>query len=1167
MTDQSTLLDDRLDDECVKILLDRSLLDQDTIDELVEEQDHARAKAKAQLTGTVYAISLRKRALIVMELVSGTVLKEIPLSHETAREEALPEPQAVPIALLDPEGGLSLQSWQPGELYGLVLTPETSYLYVPDALSTPILAESAQCFYPGPPPAGCPVYDLYLGEDHAQLFVVDREAGDLLVFETKTNQLLTRVAVRPHGSKKGLNLAFDPEQQRLLMTDNQSFMLYSLDLEDYSLDRIDIEMSGYALGPLALSPDGTHFYLMTNKPTMDLFYLDIETMELIRQIPFEGEAFTGLGDPHDLLVLSPDKRQLLFVSSQPGTQAPQLSVVDAAKARALQHQALDEKPALLAFPLRNRIFDHQKNVLELLLQDGVLSEQAVEKLRLQAASVKVVDLDAPDAPEEGQGRVPTLDPSLAPTISLPADSVLPLIVSLLCDKVYQQTEADLSAQPEDLAALQLEAERARAFLENHDAAEVKLPGLLGEFDFETLLTRQEILIRIEKAAATPPANCPACSRPLSSWDCAHCDLELESPERAAWIKNSSLTPLANVPQFHILLADPERKRLLMLDHNRTLDWVLEGEQLPSPSPWGVLWLPNKNLLILDRDHSQLHECGPSGKVRWSLDQKAPPALQLNRPVKATYFAQDQRELFLIVDQGNHRVLAVDRDYQVHWQYGQRGQAGSGEGSLNRPSDLQRTQDGSWLIADTGNDRVLEIRDGALLRSYGPELGLSSPSYAQRLANQHTLIVDAGNYRVLELDADGDVAGECFYFKEELGEAMRIDLPIHVIRGEKNNLLLMDEQKAIELLPARHRLVWSSLLEHLASRVEIKEESLDAQEQYVKSFYQYKMPTMDQILERLKNKNNPDDSNSLAARLMANFSRLLEVRRVLDSQRAQRTKVKSFGRGPLSQTPIYVIDRTYQLVIQVDRKGKPLWHFGAQPGQKLLRPGQVIETEASLLIADTSNQRVLEVSKTDNEVLLVLGDKTEALLNQPRSAWRTLAGNTLIADQGNRRLVELDAAGQVVWEFKNLVQIVSPYFAAEQGTGTILYVDWALQVVKEISRDGTVIWSYGQSRRVGNGPNQLSSPEYAVRLPAGSTLIADTHNNRVIEVAPNRKILWECTGSKSLPLDRPSYCKRLPDGHTLIAYDNYRQLVEVDKAGQPRWHFEMGNTPLVRAESI
>lgn len=127
---------------------------------------------------------------------------------------------------------------------------------------------------------------------------------------------------------------------------------------------------------------------------------------------------------------------------------------------------------------------------------------------------------------------------------------------------------------------------------------------------------------------------------------------------------------------------------------------------------------------------------------------------------------------------------------------------------------------------------------------------------------------------------------------------------------------------------------------------------------------------------------------------------------------------------------------------------------------MLRPQQISETEDdTLLITDTGNQRVLEVLCNSQDVLLSIGGKDHRLLQPAPQCLPHPGGHTLIADQGNRRLVEISKQGKSDLANTKPVQIVSPYFAAEQGQD-ILFADWALQMVKEISRDGTVIWSYG-----------------------------------------------------------------------------------------------------------
>ncbi|MGE3725322.1 MAG: hypothetical protein AB7I41_07220 [Candidatus Sericytochromatia bacterium] len=1159
--------------QLLQILEQRAIVNAETIERLQAEQVARREAAQNKLAGTLYAIDLAQRKLIIQDALSGTFFKEILLTDTAiAADVVAPALTGLHLSWVDPANGNSIGhlEWQPSPLYGLIVTPEQSFIYPPQPLAAEQLPASTYCLCPAP--YQDVAYDLYLDEDSAYLLIVDRDAGQIQVLSTETQQILGTVSVRPQGLKRALNLAFDGANGCVYLTDNQAFMLYCLQLPSLKLEKIDIGMGGYALGNLALSPDGQHLFILTLKPTESLLFFDLESHELIKDIPFKGNLYSGNhGAPYDLLTLTPDLEHLLLMTclEEEGAEPlPLISVFDAERGKTLQRYSLRDlphPPHMLAFPFANNLGAYQKSIIELLLEEGLVTRSLL-------ASLQTVDMDGPDAPDQGQGLVPTLVPLPAAPITLPPEQALPVILDLLADKFYQQTEITIQNDVEAWGRLQAEAELTRQFLQDHDAADIQINALFGRYDLRAWLSRADLLMQIEQrqreaeANRTPPEKCPSCQTFLhQAWECASCGLELDSPERVEQKAQSSLPAYAHLPQFHVLLADSLRRRLVLLDQNRTLDWVMEEEALGSIVPWNVLKLANKNLLVLDRDNNQLFECGPSGQIKWTLPQKTPES-QLQQPFKVCLFVQNEKELFLVVDQGNHRVVAMDRAGELVWQYGQTEVAGPEDGHLDLPSHMQWTSSDTCLISDTGNNRVLEVNraDGQVLRCMGEEIGLFGPVYAERLSNQNTLIVDAGNYRVLELDPEGDLVNECFYFREEMGEAMRMDLPVHVMRGEKQNLILVDEEKIVELLPNKRRIIWSSLLDHLAQREEITEDVQGAGEQYTQSFYQYKMPSMEELISRLrKNENQQKQLDALNARLMANFQRLLEVRREMDALRAQRSKVKQIKETE-SHYPLYSIDRTHHYVMLLDRKGKASWHFGGDAKQKLLRPQQISETEEdTLLITDTGNQRVLEVLCNSQDVLLTIGGKDQRLLNQPRSAFRTLGGHTLIADQGNRRLVEISKQGQIIWEYKNLVQIVSPYFACEQGTGTILFADWALQMVKEISRDGTLIWSYGQSRRVGNGPNQLSSPEYAVRLASGATLIADTHNDRVIEVAPNRQILWQYTGTESIPLPHPSFCKRLPNGNTLIAFDNYRQLVEVDPEGSPCWHFELGNLSLVR----
>jgi len=67
--------------------------------------------------------------------------------------------------------------------------------------------------------------------------------------------------------------------------------------------------------------------------------------------------------------------------------------------------------------------------------------------------------------------------------------------------------------------------------------------------------------------------------------------------------------------------------------------------------------------------------------------------------------------------------------------------------------------GTLLVADSENDRVVEVRDGEVVWAFGGPGLLSWPRDADRLPNGNTLITDTYNNRVIEVTPQGDVVWE------------------------------------------------------------------------------------------------------------------------------------------------------------------------------------------------------------------------------------------------------------------------------------------------------------------------------------------------------------------------------------------------------------------------
>lgn len=1197
---EETTLEEIPDQILIEHLMKKHGISATDIETLVQKQASQFLAAQEQISGTSFAIHPATRTLYIQDFLTQEVKATLPLY--SGDEGLFDDPPAIDVqdwerwgtslCYIHPEDG-SIEHFAPVDqdhLYGLVMTADTSFLYTQTPFNTKILGVSYQCLYHRVHKSIAPnqAFDMYLSEDRQFLCISDRAQGRLIFISTVSHQELGQIHIRQPGSTKSINVTFEYYNPRAFITDNHSAKIFDLNIEDMTLVEVPLGKGGQIFGNLVPAPDIRYLFLLVLKPVASLLYVNIETWEFEEEIHLKGNCFSSQHiDPCDLMVMTPDQNHLLVVtsSSDPTPFTPVITVIDPHQfqvvhlhtiANALKDQT---KPVALVFPWANPVFTLQKSPLELMLAQSLTTPESIEALKQEmrtAAEPKVTD---------AQEHVSLLEPQSAEKMVLDAEDAIPAIMTLLSQKLYQQNQVELKEhETERLRFLEL-AESYRVALENLDSVEILIENILDEHRLETLITRQDVLSlmvssRPQQRVVRSPYYCPACQQELKGlWDCQTCGLELESPPRLLKKKRSSMSSLGALSKYHLLVSDAKNQRILILDDHKTIDWELKTEDLPHPTPWDALWINSQNILVVDKDQNQVYECGPGGKLNWALKQDA-PELQLNQPVKATYFKEDldaesadknPEEHFLIVDQGNHRVLVVDHKHRLLWQYGIQGEAGSEAGFLNQPSDFQKTFDQTYLIADTGNDRVLEIRGDKIIRSFGPEQGLKKPVFAQRLYDHDTLIVDAGNYRVLEVDLDGEVISECFYFTDEMGEDMRIDHPIKAYRREKKSIVLMDQDKMLEIIPAQHKLIWSSLLVHLAKRLEIKRDAFDKRDSYIQSFDQHRMPTLEELISRLREDNRLGSSTGIAQQLFDNLNALVEQRRERDQQRIHTTNARIINEARVLNIPIYVVDRTNQQIVQIKRDASPVWSFGTDPQYKLLRPTHISESPDSIYIADTSHHRVLEVSKKTAEVLHIFGGTKaaqedspaqESCLSMPRSATRTLLGNTLICDQGNKRLVEFNPAGEIIWEFQHPHQISYPYFALELGKGTILFVDRALHMVKEINREGELIWAYGQSRRMGYAVNQLSGPEYACRLPSGSILIADTGNHRILEVSPGGKILWEFSQNKKFELNRPNFCQRLLNGNNLIAYNDYRNLLEVNREGDSCWFFELGHSPMV-----
>jgi len=180
------------------------------------------------------------------------------------------------------------------------------------------------------------------------------------------------------------------------------------------------------------------------------------------------------------------------------------------------------------------------------------------------------------------------------------------------------------------------------------------------------------------------------------------------------------------------------------------------------------------------------------------------------------------------------------------------------------------------------------------------------------------------------------------------------------------------------------------------------------------------------------------------------------------------------------------------------------------------------------------------------------------------------GLTMIAESGNRRIVEVDRAGQIVKEVPLHVEHPHPHrdtrLARKLDNGHYLVCHEGDGAVREYDGNGKVVWTYaldlaGRARSPGHGPEGHGTEVFsALRLKNGNTLIGCGNGNRVIEVTPSGKTVWSLEQNElpGITLAWVTTLELLPGGNLIVgnthAGDGNPQLFEVTRDKKVIWTF-------------
>jgi len=240
------------------------------------------------------------------------------------------------------------------------------------------------------------------------------------------------------------------------------------------------------------------------------------------------------------------------------------------------------------------------------------------------------------------------------------------------------------------------------------------------------------------------------------------------------------------------------------------------------------------------------------------------------------------------------------------------------------------------------------------------------------------------------------------------------------------------------------------------------------------------------------------------------------------------------------------------VLLVNHNGQIVWQYGqagvSGAGQNQLNtPVQAAVLSdfqrrhgLHVIIADQANQRIIVVDRAHRLVWQygttgVTGNGPNQL-NNPNSAELLPNGHVLIADESNNRVIEVTTDLHIVQQLTASGTLNGVAFASRLSNGNTLITDANNNRVVEVNPKDVIVWEYATNKQAGSNANP--QPTRAIRLANGETLISDQFNNRVIEVNRNKQIVFQqgilnVAGNGPNQLNGPYDAKKIGDFTGLI----------------------------------
>jgi len=241
---------------------------------------------------------------------------------------------------------------------------------------------------------------------------------------------------------------------------------------------------------------------------------------------------------------------------------------------------------------------------------------------------------------------------------------------------------------------------------------------------------------------------------------------------------------------------------------------------------------------------------------------------------------------------------------------------------------------------------------------------------------------------------------------------------------------------------------------------------------------------------------------------------------------------------------------HRLVVQgngklaiVDKDGKIEWEMSWRDihDVHVLKSGNIMVQDGPAKVAeiDPRTKKVVwsydSAKQNGNE-----GKRVEVHAFQPLAD-----GSVMIAESGPARIIEIDRSGKLLREIKLKVDRPNAHsdtrLVRKLSTGNYLVCHENDGAVREYDAAGKIVWDYSvplfdRKPAGGHGPEAWGNQCFAaVRLENGNTLISTGNGHGVIEVTPEKKIVWKIgqRDLKDITLAWVTTIEVLPNGDYVI----------------------------------